>query len=292
MQTKINRINFYRLDQFECKATLIEGHTRTIRNLSWSNDGRKLASCSFDSTICIWENMNNEQNEDDWKCNINLEGHENEVKMVAFSYDDKFLATCSRDKTVWIWENIGVDEYECASVLTDHSQDVKYVCWHPTKPFLASCSYDNSIKFYKEDGDDWSCFETLSNHESTVWSIDFNREGNKMVSSSDDQTIKIWHQLDDKWICVSTLSGFHRNAIYSVRWSKLNDCIATGGRDNSICIFKQNGEDDSNYALVVKIDNAHENDVNSVDWHPVDEKLLVSSSDDKSIRIWTFDEFA
>ena len=25
-----------------------------------------------------------------------------------------------------------------------------------------STSYDNTIKFYKEDGDDWTCFTTLS----------------------------------------------------------------------------------------------------------------------------------
>ena len=211
--------------------------------------------------------------------------------MVAYSFDNKFLATCSRDKTVWIWENISVDEYECASVITEHSQDVKSVCWHPTKPFLASCSYDNTIKFYKEDGDDWSCFETLDNHESTVWSIDFNRDGNKMVSVSDDRSIKVWFHINEKWTCVCTLTQCHTNVIYSVCWSKLNDCIVTGGRDNKICIFKQNEEDEVNFDLLVKIDNAHENDVNSVEWSPIDSQLLVSSSDDKLVKLWRFNEF-
>lgn len=294
---------------------MTDGHSRTIRNLSWSKNDEKLASCSFDSTVCIWENKGNDGslNEDDWKCNINLEGHENEVKMVDYSFDDKFLATCSRDKTVWIWENIGVDEYDCASVLTDHSQgkyfndnniyikiiklslsygqDVKSVCWHPTKPILVSCSYDDTIKFYKEDGDDWSCYETLTNHESTVWSIDFNRDGSKLVSVSDDRTIKIWSNLDNKWTCVSTLSDHHKNAIYSVNWSKLNDCIASAGRDNSICIFKQNLDDDTQFDLLVKVENAHQTDVNSVHWSPTDPNSLVSSGDDKTVKVWRFDEF-
>ena len=212
--------------------------------------------------------------------------------MVAYSSDNKFLATCSRDKTVWIWENIGVDEYECASVLTDHSQDVKHVAWHPTQPLLASCSYDDSIKFYKEDGDDWSCCETLDSHESTVWSIDFNADGSKMASVSDDQTVRIWFQLHGKWTCVCSLAGYHKNAIYSVSWSKTNDCIATAGRDNTICVFKQNGQDEVNFDLLVKLENAHENDVNSVHWNPADGGLLVSSSDDKLVKIWQFNEFA
>jgi len=40
--------------KWKCVCTLDEGHTKTIRHLSWSPHGTLLASASFDGTTCIW----------------------------------------------------------------------------------------------------------------------------------------------------------------------------------------------------------------------------------------------
>lgn len=77
------------------QAVLSDGHTRTIRDVAFSNCGMFLAAASFDATVSIWDRKNNE-----YECNSTLEGHENEVKSVAWSVSGQFLATCSRDKSV------------------------------------------------------------------------------------------------------------------------------------------------------------------------------------------------
>ena len=42
-------------DEWVCSAILEEAQTRTIRCVSWSPDGRSLATASFDSTTAVWE---------------------------------------------------------------------------------------------------------------------------------------------------------------------------------------------------------------------------------------------
>eukprot|EP00929_Paragymnodinium_shiwhaense_P025064 TRINITY_DN15244_c0_g1_i1.p1 TRINITY_DN15244_c0_g1~~TRINITY_DN15244_c0_g1_i1.p1 ORF type:complete len:462 (-),score=99.36 TRINITY_DN15244_c0_g1_i1:187-1509(-) len=173
-----------------------EQHTRTLRSVTWSQDGQLLACTSFDATTSVWRQEQGDEQSDSstsWECVTTVTGHENEVKSAAFSPSGEYLATCSRDKSVWIY-NISGDsfEYECAAILQSHSQDVKMVRWHPEQDVLFSCSYDDTIKIWGPDGDDWACMETLSGHESTVWALAFDDHGTRFASCSDDRTLRIW----------------------------------------------------------------------------------------------------
>lgn len=287
--------------KWKCVDTLRDGHTRTIRWISWSPCGNRLASASFDTSITIWKRTSGQ---DTFEIAGNLEGHENEVKCVAWSNDGSYLASCSRDRTVWIWDVTDDDDFECCSVLSMHNQDVKHVLWHPTKNIVASSSYDNTIKFSFQDDDDWSSCATLSSHESTVWSCDFNKDGTKLVSCSEDKTLKVWKEVEEEstkdnmyWKCLSTVTGYHSRSIYSVKWSNLNNLIATACSNNSVDVFRENAmleagktNDKPYISLLHHEENAHTQDVNCVDWNPVHADLLASCSDDGSVKIWSFRE--
>ena len=91
---------------------------------------------------------------------------------------------------------------------------------------------------------------------------------------------------------MSTISGYHSRTIYSVKWSKLNNLIATGGSDNKINLFRENTSsnlmDESKSLLsIVHVENdAHTQDCNCVEWHPTQSNILASCSDDGTIKIW------
>lgn len=288
--------------RFVPKTILSNTHSRTVRQIGWSPCGTYMASASFDATTSIWDKKSGE-----YECSATLEGHENEVKSVAWSKSGSFLATCSRDKSVWVWELTGEDEYECAAVLNSHSQDVKKVIWHPQIDILASASYDNTIKLYKEDvsDNDWVVFATLSSHTSTVWGIAFDATGKRLASCSDDKTVKIWQEYapgnseniptpdnDPVWKCVCTLSGFHSRAVYDISWNKQNGLLATAGGDDILRIFKESETSTKNeptFDLIIS-QTAHSQDVNTVEWCPTNENILVTTSDDGEAKLWKFVE--
>ena len=76
-----------------------------------------------------------------------------------------------------------------------------------------------------------------------------------------------------------------------MKWSKLNDLIATACSDNTIHIFKENDQSsETKFSLVYKEEKAHSQDCNCVDWNPVRAGLLASCSDDGTVKIWNFIE--
>jgi hypothetical protein len=75
----------------------LRGHKGVVFSISFSPDGKMLASGSRDGTIKIW-------NISDGQTLFTLTGHAKDVKSVAFSPDGKILASASMDGTLKIWD--------------------------------------------------------------------------------------------------------------------------------------------------------------------------------------------
>lgn len=61
-------------------------------------DSRKFATCSDDSTVCLWDARN-------LKSRLRvLQGHSNWVKNIEYSHKDKLLLTSGFDGVIYTWE--------------------------------------------------------------------------------------------------------------------------------------------------------------------------------------------
>ncbi len=88
------------------------GHSSMIFSVTFSPDGKYLASGSRGSTIRLWSVESQKEV-------TTLQGYHECVYSVAFSPDGKYLASGSRDKTVTLWS---VESQKEVTTLQGHSE--------------------------------------------------------------------------------------------------------------------------------------------------------------------------
>ena len=79
------------------KAHELEGHDARISDITFSEDGKYIASSSFDRSVRIWNMINPKQEP------IVLNDHQDWVKSIIFTPDDKSLVTGCRDNVVRVF---------------------------------------------------------------------------------------------------------------------------------------------------------------------------------------------
>ncbi|PWY68740.1 NACHT and WD40 domain protein [Aspergillus eucalypticola CBS 122712] len=167
-------------DTWNAELETIEGHKRfVVRAVTFSRDGKWLASGSEDNTIKIWDAATSTLQQ-------TLEGHDDSVISIAFSADGRKLVSGSWDRTVRVWD-LTTSTHQ---TLKGHEHYVYSVCFSPDDCRVASGSYDHTAKIW----DITSCtHQTLRGHEDWVYSVAFSPDGQCLATGSWDKTVKIWN---------------------------------------------------------------------------------------------------
>ena len=293
------------ISKFTCLKTL-KGHSDWVESVSWSPDGKYLASGSYDDTVIIWDAKSGEKlktleghssyvNSVSWSPDgrylasgsvdktviiwnaksgeklKTLKGHSNSVYSVSWSPDGNYLASGSDDKTVIIWDATGGEKLK---TLKGHSDYVESVIWSPDGKYLASGSLDKTVIIW--DANSGEKLKTLEGHSSFVRSVSWSPDGKYLASGSGDETIIIWDATDGEKLKI--LKG-HSNVVKSVSWSPDGKYLASGSWDKTVIIW------DANSGLCIQTLEGHSDDVESVIWSP-DGRYLASGSADKTVKIW------
>lgn len=301
-------------------VAMLEGHENEVKSVSWSPSGSLLASCSRDKSVWIWDTSSttgegnilggddDEDNENamsssssngnigggnknksgSFECVSVLPGHSQDVKYVQWHPHEDILLSCGYDDTIRIWME-GVNDWFTASNLTGHANTVWNASFNSVGDKFATCSQDCSV---------------------IIWAQ--NKEYNQDAALA---SVKGTPQ----WEAIQVLENVHSRTIYSLDWSKLsvseqgskvkgselfsaNELIVTGGGDNAITVLaaskssnntsKEEEEEEVGqvFQVLLQKQNAHDTDVNCVRWHPYILNIIVSTSDDGSVKLWMISE--
>jgi WD40 repeat protein len=240
-----------------------------IRSLSFSSDGKRFASGSGSSTVCIWSADpanekyvygTNEWDPEYYQFRKTLRGHTGGVNSVSFSPDNKRLASGSDDKTIRLWNvdrdilNSKVkDSYgTCVRILESHTRPVTSVSFSPDKTRLASGSEDGTIRLWDVDGlsDSGNYGERIQTIEkktitigggysvSSVNSVSFSPDNTRLVSGSEDGSVRVWDFKMGSLLfgTEKTLSG-HTGSVKSVSFSSDGKLIVSGSLDSTVRVW-------------------------------------------------------
>ena len=244
----------------ECNR--LEGHSKAVYSVSFSPDGKMIASVSRDCTVKLWSIDGRELQ--------TLSGHDALVYNVSFSPDGQVIASASLDGTIKLWSIDGREQ----RTLQGHRAEVFSVSFSPDSQTIASASDDKTIKLWSLDGRE---LQTLSGHRTGVYSVSFSPNGQMIASACKSGTIKLW-RLDGKGR--QTLSG-HSQAIASVSFSPDGELIASASWDGTIKLWSIDGKE-------LQILQGHRDKVYSINFSP-DSQIIASASLDGTIKLWSID---
>ncbi|VDP14433.1 unnamed protein product, partial [Soboliphyme baturini] len=193
--------------------------------------GTKLATCSSDKTIKIFELQTNGQ-----QIPIaELVGHEGPVWQLSWSHPKfgSLLASCSYDRKVIIWKEVSgkwtnIKEINC------HDASVNSVSWAPPEYgiILACASSDGSLSIISSTNDEtWEPKKIINAHSSgcnaVSWCPPYSLESSsaglctkRLISGGCDNLLKIWKENNNKdWEQELQLEG-HTDWIRDVAWTQ------------------------------------------------------------------------
>ena len=80
----------------------LKGHSHFVSSVSFSPDGNRIVSGSFDRTVKVWDAQTGQETR-------TLKGHSGVVSSVSFSPDGKRIVSGSGDQTLKVWDISSLD---------------------------------------------------------------------------------------------------------------------------------------------------------------------------------------
>ncbi|KAI0032483.1 pre-mRNA splicing factor [Vararia minispora EC-137] len=222
MDTKIKLLLWDIYTHGNCLRTF-HGHVKAVKDVTFTNDGRKFLSCGYDRQIKLWDTETGQClqrfsngkipyvvrfHPDEDKQNIFLAGmsdkkivqydintgeitqeydqHLGPVNTITFVDENRRFVTTSDDKTIRAWDfDIPV---VIKYIAEPHMHSMPAVTLHPSKKYFAAQSLDNQILVYSTDNFRQNRKKRFAGHSVAGYAcqVGFSPDG-KWISSGDGE---------------------------------------------------------------------------------------------------------
>ena len=237
-------------------------HQGWVKQVTFSPDGKLLATASADGTIGLWYLQNNKFKK--------LPGHKGPVWSISFSPDEQFLASSSEDGSIRLWD---IESLAGEPFLVDLGV-IWSICFSPDGQLLAGGLADGTVRIWDLQSQELAQW---ADHKGAVLSVSFHPDPNKklLASSSSEGKICLW-DLEKKQLSKDFQA--HQVPIWCVNFSPNGQYLASGSIDRTAALWDLEGNS-------VAVFRGHKGPVRSLNFSP-DGRYLVTASSDGTVRLW------
>ena len=186
-----------------------------VYGVAVSHDGKRIATCGGDNSVCIWSRQGDLQH----RVRVDADG----LNAIAFSFDGRAVVAGGDDCTVHLWLIPGEGEKTPIrhAPMKGHDGWISSVAFSDEGSFVLTGSYDGTARVWKlESG---QCVRTLSGHDGAVAGVAIGTM--RAFTVGHDGSVCVWNQ---KWVQVDLIAGHDRLLGVSTNGDVTAYCAANG----------------------------------------------------------------
>jgi WD40 repeat protein len=216
-------LRLYNVADWKLLAVL-GGHEDVVNSVTFSSDGKRLASASFDKTVRVWDVTTYKQEK-------LFTDHADFVYAVAFAPDGQWLASASKDRSVKV---LDLTTGKSRLTFSGMEQDVIAVAISPDGQAVVSSGNEPALVWWNPKTGEK--VRTQSGHGAGVQELCFSRDGKTVASAGSDGTLRTWDAATGKPIRSITVGSL----VYACGLSPDGKLAVSGSFDGLVRLWDTN----------------------------------------------------